>query len=461
MAEEAKYVGTENIHPTEDGQSSENMNKPLPRLHFRSVATQVLLVSACAFCTIGTFNALQGLGGAGQKKPYVANAATSINFGLMGIVCLLGGPVVNILGVKWALAIGTVGDPLFAAAVYQNARYGTQWFLIFASVFRGACSGLFWAAEGYVIIGYPRPWWRGRSITTWVALKELGSVVSSSINLGLSAHDNKAGHIGYDVYYVTITIMCLALPISLLMSPTAKVRHSDGTPVIETSEMLKVQRTYKEQYHRLLMELSKMETMLLLPYACFAYFYYSFAHTFVTNHFSVRGRALVALLTAVSSVIGSGLVAIASDVKLFTGAKRGRSALLINTILVLVLCAATWGYFAYAALHPPAKKLDWVDAGYGKYAASVILLFMAMQSAQTYLYWNAARVSTTVEDTAHLAGVVRGVESLGQCVAYGINAAKTPVIVSVAINIALLLIGGACLFKLIIRRNISTPWVPF
>lgn len=184
-------------------QSPTSHTKPHHAFAFRTVSTQVVLVSCTAFCTIGSFNALQGLGGAGQEKPYIANAATAINFGLMGLVCMFGGPVVTLLGVNWTLALGTCGDPLFGAAVYCNTRFGTQWFLIFAAVFRGLFSGLFWASEGAVIIGYPRDQWRGRSITCWVAFKELGSIVSSAINLGLSAHDNRAGSVGYEVYYVT------------------------------------------------------------------------------------------------------------------------------------------------------------------------------------------------------------------------------------------------------------------
>ncbi|KAF7527319.1 hypothetical protein G7054_g10525 [Neopestalotiopsis clavispora] len=427
-------------------------DKPTRRCtwNLRSVSSQVLLVSATASCTIGSFNALQGLGGAGQEQPYVANAATAINFALMGIVCLLGGPLVNKIGTKWCLAIGTIGDPIFAAALYQNTRYGTQWFLIFAAVFRGACSGLFWATEGFIIIGYPREQWRGRSITTWVAFKELGSVISASINLGLSAKDNKSGHVGYDVYYVTIAIMCLGLPIALLISPTKNVFHRDGTPVTDKTTSEKT--SYKEQYSQLFSQFKRKDVLLFIPYACFAYFYYSFAHTYVTKHFSVRGRALVSLLTAVASVIGSALVAIVSDI---SGLKKRGSTmkLFLATVLILVLCAASWGYFAYNALRPPAHKLDWLDPGYGKTAASVALLFLAMQSAQTYLYWNASQVSETFEDNAHLAGVVRGIESLGQSVAYGINASKTAAVVSVSINLALLVIGGSCLLILVARNG--------
>ncbi|KAI0138784.1 major facilitator superfamily domain-containing protein [Pestalotiopsis sp. NC0098] len=419
--------------------------------NLRSVSSQVLLVSAAASCTIGSFNALQGLGGAGQEQPYVANAATAINFALMGIVCLLGGPLVNKIGTKWCLAIGTIGDPIFAAALYQNTRYGTQWFLIFAAVFRGAASGLFWAVEGFIIIGYPRERWRGRSITTWVAFKELGSVISASINLGLSARDNKSGHVGYDVYYVTIAIMCLGLPIALLISPTRNVHHSDGTPLVDKNKSDE-KTSYKMQYKQLFAHFKRKDVLLFIPYACFAYFYYSFAHTYVTKHFSVRGRALVSLLTAVASVFGSALVAIVSDI---AGIKKNRSTLklFLATLLVLVLCAASWGYFAYNALEPPAHKLDWLDPGYGKTAASVALLFLAMQSAHTYLYWNASQVSETFEDNAHLAGVVRGIESLGQSVAYGINASNTAPVVSVSINLALLVLGGTCLLILVARNQ--------
>lgn len=419
--------------------------QPIGHWHFRSVAFQILVVSATAFCTIGSFNALQGLGGAGQELPYVANAATSLNFGLLGVVCLFGGPVVAVLGPRWALAIGTVGDPLFGAAVYCNTRYGTQWFLVFAAVFRGAASGLFWCAEGSLIIGYPRPQNRGRSITLWVFFKELGGIVSSSIYLGLSARNDQAGHFGYDVYYVTIAIMCAGLPIALLLSPKDKVRHADGTPleggVLERG-------TWRQEYARLFRLLSRRDVGLILPFALYAYFYYSFAHTYNTRHFSVRGRSLISLLTEISSVVGSMLVAC------FVDRRRMRGISLV-TAFVLVLCAAFWAYFAWAALAPPAARLDWADPGFAKYGMSVVLVFLSQQSAQTYLYWVAAHLSGSMDDMFHLAGVVRGVESLGQCIAYGINASDTSPIVSVAMNLFLYSVGAVCLLVLLKEQSRS------
>ncbi|PWN87222.1 MFS general substrate transporter [Acaromyces ingoldii] len=430
----------------EEEEVGEREHRPIGHFHFRSVAFQILVVSATAFCTIGSFNALQGLGGAGQESPYVANAATSLNFGLLGVVCLFGGPIVAILGPRWSLAIGTMGDPLFGAAVYCNTRYGTQWFLVFAAVLRGIASGHFWCAEGSLIIGYPRAQHRGRSITTWVFFKELGGIVSSSIYLGLSAKDNKAGHFGYSVYYVTIAIMCAGLPIALLLSPTNKVRHADGTPLDTSSPAIK-RGTWREEYARLLRLLSRRDVALILPFALYAYFYYSFAHTYNTRHFSVRGRSLVSLLTEISSVLGSLLVAC------FVDRRRQMRGIGLVTAFVLVICAAFWAYFAWAALAPPAKRLDWSDPDFARYAMSIVLVFLSQQSAQTYLYWVAAHLSDSLDDVFHLAGAVRGIESLGQCIAYGINASKTSPIVSVAMNLALYAVGAVCLVVLLVDKS--------
>ena len=308
---------------------------------------------------------------------------------------------------------------------------------------RGACTGLFWAAEGSVIIGYPRPQHRGKSITLWVAFKELGSIVSSSINLGLSAHDSKGGHIGYPVYYVTIAIMCCGFPLALLLSPTSRVRHRDGSSV-----KLQAVSGYEEAYRSLWEMLGRSETLLLLPFAWFAYFYYSYTHTFVAQHFSVRGRALVSLLTALSSVVGSVVVALLSD------PRRVRAQVAVLTITVLSLCAGTWAYFAYISLQPKQEshvRLDWRDDGFGPSAVAPVLVFLAMQAAQSFLYWLAAAQASNVAETFLLAGLVRGTESLGQCVAYGINSAYTKPLVSITINLVLMVVGSAFLIMRLYR----------
>lgn len=115
------------------------------------------------------------------------------------------------------------------------------------------------------------------------------------------------------------------------------------------------------------------------------------------------------------------------------------------------LCIATWIYFAVTVLSYFGPRLDWSDDGFACRAMSVVLLFVAMQATQTYMYWTASFLTDNVGDAFHLAGLVRGVESLGQCVAYGINSSAMLPVASIALNLAFFLICAVCLSILLAR----------
>lgn len=44
----------------------------------------------------------------------------------------MGGPIVNKIGVKWALVIGSMSFPIQGSAYYCNSKYGNQWVSIYA-----------------------------------------------------------------------------------------------------------------------------------------------------------------------------------------------------------------------------------------------------------------------------------------------------------------------------------------
>jgi hypothetical protein len=41
--------------------------------------------------------------------------------------------------------------------------------------------------------------------------------------------ENKRGKVGYSTYLILIALQCLGLPLALLISPSEKVIHGDGT----------------------------------------------------------------------------------------------------------------------------------------------------------------------------------------------------------------------------------------
>lgn len=46
---------------------------------------------------------------------------------MLAIVCFLGGPLVNKIGVKWALTIGAMSFPIQGSSYYCNSKFGNQW----------------------------------------------------------------------------------------------------------------------------------------------------------------------------------------------------------------------------------------------------------------------------------------------------------------------------------------------
>lgn len=43
------------------------------------------------------------------------------------LACFFGGPIVNKLGVKWALVIGSMSFPVLGSSYYCNSKFGNQW----------------------------------------------------------------------------------------------------------------------------------------------------------------------------------------------------------------------------------------------------------------------------------------------------------------------------------------------
>jgi hypothetical protein len=70
---------------------------------------------------------LLGLGGGGLASAQTNNIANAISYVMLALVCFLGGPLVNKLGVKWSLVIGAMSFPIQGSSYYCNSKFGNQW----------------------------------------------------------------------------------------------------------------------------------------------------------------------------------------------------------------------------------------------------------------------------------------------------------------------------------------------
>lgn len=112
--------------------------------------------------------------------------------------------VANRFGLKAALIFGSTGYIVYSAALYTNNRYGTKWFMYLGSVLCGASAGIFWTAEGSIMLSYPAPDTRGRYLSYWLAYRNSGSILGGAINLAFNYTGETAGKLDWRTYIVFV-----------------------------------------------------------------------------------------------------------------------------------------------------------------------------------------------------------------------------------------------------------------
>ena len=152
--------------------------------------------SLTSICTDIQCSAMNSLGAGGQAKPYLVNGANALTFCLMVVSCSFSSVIVRYIGIKWALIFGTMGYAPYAAGLYTNNRFGTEWFVLFGAALCGISAGVFWMAEAAIALCYPEPYNQGRFLGLWLSFRVggqiLGGVRCRPIS-GVFLHADRAG----------------------------------------------------------------------------------------------------------------------------------------------------------------------------------------------------------------------------------------------------------------------------
>ncbi|KAJ5570606.1 DUF895 domain membrane protein [Penicillium hispanicum] len=387
--------------------------EPAKRVWYRSTLYNACVIGCVGFLAPGLWNAMNSLGAGGEEKPFLVNAANALVFALMGIFCLVGAPIANRIGLKWALLIGAVGYPLYSAGLYTNDRFGNVWFVLVGSAACGISAGLYWATEGAIAIGYPEPSKRARYLNIWVLWSTMGPIVGDSIVLALNIKTDGAGSVGYSTYIVFIVLQCLAVFVAFLLSPPEKVQRSDGSPVVVRGEA-----SWKDEFKALWRACKKRSVVLLLP-IFWAVYFNEYSSNFETYYFSVRARALIAFLSDWVTVIASQSLALWLDWKHFDRKTR----ITYGWYYVILVHVVTWIYAwvvqAQYTANPPL--FDITTPGFVKGAFALFLWQFAQQTGENWLYYMVGEMTDNIAELTRLTGILRGQMSFGEAVSYGLN----------------------------------------
>ena len=397
------------IHDTTTGSSLSSK----PGSLFRSVPFQIAVACGVSFTAPGMWDALGGLGAGGAAEPYAVSAANALVYGLFAVVCVAAGAINNRIGLKYGLALGAVGYPLYGAGLYTNNVKSTTWFMLFGSAICGISAGFFWAAEAAIIIGYPSPKDRAFYLAIWQTAKAAGPIVGGAINLGLNANRSTAGSVGSATYIVFIAIMCLGLPIALCLSSADKLWRKDGTK-LDVLQQGNWTAEFKAVFHLF----KSRRILLLLPAFFISYFYNGFLSTWLTTYFTVRSRAFSSFFTNFAGIFSSFIIASLLDrqsIHIKTRAKVAFSAIVLILIGTWIWAAILQKQFYDA---PMAPVFDWFKGGFGKTYALVFFWTFAGQAFQQFLYWLVGQYATDLSSLSRHTGILRGFEALGQTVAW-------------------------------------------
>ncbi|OAL43380.1 MFS general substrate transporter [Pyrenochaeta sp. DS3sAY3a] len=381
---------------------------------YRSTFFNMTILGLCNFSAPGIWGAMNSLGAGGAQSPHLVNAGNALTFCLMVVSCYFSSVLVHYIGIKGALIFGTIGYAPFAAALYTNNRFGTEWFIYLGASLCGISAGVFWMAEAAIAIAYPEPWNKGKALGYWLTYRLAGQILGGAINLGLNADRDQAGKVTYTVYLVFIALQCIGPVVGWFLNSPDKVQRKDGK---------KVQLAILDNPWGELKEISKLfftkRFLLILLWIGQAVFAEAVFFTYLALWFSVRARALGSFLSGIIAVTCGNLLGAYLDRTNI--ALRIRARTTFWTIVVLQGAWWLWATILVTEFRDSQPTYDWSSPGFGRAFAVFIFLTAGFQMNYLFLYFFVSNLAKNEPEVIRYAALLRGSESAWQAVSYGIT----------------------------------------
>ncbi|KAH8433623.1 unc-93 family MFS transporter [Aspergillus melleus] len=397
---------------------------PLKMPWFASPETQLVLVSFVCFLCPGMFNAVSGLGGGGQVDPTdVSNANTAL-YSTFAVVGFFAGSIANRIGLRLTLSLGGFGYFLYVASLLSYNHNANAGFLIFAGALLGVCGGLLWCAQGAVMMSYPKEEEKGKFISIFWVIFNLGGVIGSLIPLGQNMH-SEAGRVNDGTYIAFMVLMAVGFALAWTLCDSKYVKRNDGSHVIVMknptwkSEFLGLYETLRSDYY----------IVLFFPMFLASNWFYGYHFNSVNGaYFNVRTRSLNSLLYWLMQMVGAFVFGFTLDLKFLSRPMRAK----LNLFILFALTMGIWGggyafqkHYTRDSLEPADLK-DWTSSGY--IGPMFLYMFYGFYDAafQTCAYWFMGSLTNNGRKLANFAGFYKGIQSAGAAGMWRLDAIGTP-----------------------------------
>lgn len=312
---------------------------------------QIVFVAMVCFLCPGMFNAVNGMGAAGQVNATDINNANTALYAMFAGVGFFCGSIANAIGLRITLGFGGFGYFLYVASILSYNHNHNSGFLIFAGALLGLCAGLLWTAQGAIMMSYPAEKEKGRYISRFWAIFNLGGVIGALIPFGQNFHA-EAGAVTNGTYIAFMILMASGFVLALFLCDPKLVRRDDGSSII-----LMKNPTWKTEIMGLL-ETLKTDVYIVGLFPMFFasnWFYVYHFQDVNLPYFDVRTRLLNNVLYWLMQIVGAFLVGYLLDFGSMKRSIRARYALGGLFTLTMVI----WGGgYAFQTTYTRADTLD-------------------------------------------------------------------------------------------------------
>jgi MFS family permease len=352
------------------------------------------------------FNALNGLGGGGQVSGHASSDSNTALYSTFAVVGFFAGSVINRFGVKWSLAFGGIGYCVYVSAwlvynfvpvmgpngeiitpgtVSEQAGIG---YITFAGAFLGICAGILWTAQGTIMMAYPLEKDKGKFVSTFWIIFNLGGVIGSLVPLGQNINTVTKASVSNGTYVGFLILTLIGGILAWTMIDASKVVRSDGSRVIlmkhpsVASEFLGLYQTLRRD----------LWIIGLFPMFFASNWFYTYHFNGVNAaYFTTRTRALNGVLYWSAQIVGAGIIGPLLDYKRVRRSLRAK--LMWATLFVLTMVVWGGGYvfqegYTRESTAPGVYSgMDWTTPGY--VGPMFLYIFYGLYDAvwQTCTYW--------------------------------------------------------------------------
>ncbi|KAJ2376504.1 hypothetical protein IW150_001942 [Coemansia sp. RSA 2607] len=397
------------------------------RVRYYSPMTQIVLVGLVCFLCPGMFNALNGMGGGGQMDRTTGNNANTALYCTFIVFGILGGSIVNLFGVRWTIFCSGLTYALYSGSYIYLNHTANGAFTIAAGAILGIGAGVLWAAQGMIMVSYPREEEKGKYIAIFWIIFNLGGVIGGILPFAINFHSEKDS-LSDGVYIAFVVLECLGAAMGLALAPPAKVVRDDGSAVV----LVKYTSAGKEAVEIAKLFLNPL-MLALLPMCFTSNFFYSYQFGPVNaSIFTLRTRGFNNIFYWGAQMVGAYALSYLLDNQRLTRRMRG----LVAFVIVAMFFNVIWGgtlkqqlKYTHGPL-PDGTPTDYpgglIDFLEHKRAAGPIILYMLYGVGdalyQNFAYWLIGSLTNDSQKLSRYAGFYKGIQSLGATVAWQLDA---------------------------------------